>query len=283
MKSSFFTVALASMVALAGTQALVAQSMKLTKLWETDTTVTTPESVFYDAKSNTIYVSCINGGPAAENSKSFIAKVSTDGKVLQRITEGLNSTKGLIISGNKLYVTEMFKLVEIDAKTGKVIKKYDVPEAKFLNDVTTDEKGMVYFTDMRSNRLWMLHDGMVMKVTEGGPLNSPNGLLYEKGRLLVGNGDGKILAYDLKTKQFSTVAEGITSGIDGLVSDGKKGYFASEWRGKIWHVSPDGKIELLHDSVDQKINTADIDYIPSKKMLLVPTFFVNKVLAFKAE
>ncbi|MDJ1502583.1 SMP-30/gluconolactonase/LRE family protein [Xanthocytophaga agilis] len=260
----------------------IAQSVKLTKVWETDTTVTTPESVFYDNKTNTIYVSCINGGPAPENSKSFIAKVSPDGKVLQRITEGLNSTKGLIVSGNKIYVTEIFKLVEIDLKTGKVSKKYDVPEAKFLNDVTADESGMVYFTDMRNNRIWMLHNGMIMKVSEGGPLNNPNGLLYEKGKLLVGNGDGKILAYDIKTKQYTTLAEGM-GGIDGLVSDGKKGYFASEWRGKIWHVTPDGKIELLHDTVDQKINTADIDYIPSKKTLLVPTFFVNKVLAFKVD
>ncbi|MDJ1491603.1 SMP-30/gluconolactonase/LRE family protein [Cytophagaceae bacterium DM2B3-1] len=260
----------------------IAQSVKLTKVWETDTTVTTPESVFYDSKTNTIYVSCINGGPAPENSKSFIAKVSPDGKVLQRITEGLNSTKGLIVSGNKIYVTEIFKLVEIDLKTGKVIKKYDVPEAKFLNDVTADESGMVYFTDMRNNRIWMLHNGMIMKVSEGGPLNNPNGLLYETGKLLVGNGDGKILAYDIKTKQYTTLAEGM-GGIDGLVSDGKKGYFASEWRGKIWHVTPDGKIELLHDTVDQKINTADIDYIPSKKTLLVPTFFVNKVLAFKVD
>ena len=273
MKFPFTKTAFLGALLFTGSQALVAQSIKLTKVWETDTTVTTPESVFYDAKTNAIYVSCINGGPAAENSKSFIAKVSPDGKVLQRITEGLNSTKGLIVAGSKLYVTEIFKLVEIDLKTGKVIKKYDVPEAKFLNDVTADEKGMVYFTDMRSNRLWMLHDGMIMKVAEGEPLNNPNGLLYEKGKLLVGNGDGKILAYDLKTKQFSTLSEGISGGIDGLVSDGKKGYFASEWRGKIWHVSPDGKPVLLHDSVEQKMNTADIEYIPSKKMLLVPTFF----------
>jgi outer membrane protein assembly factor BamB len=283
MKSAFFTAALMGASFWLGLQTPMAQSVKLTKLWETDTTVTTPESVFYHTKSNTIYVSCINGGPAAENSKSFIATVSPEGKVLKRITEGLNSTKGLIVVGDKLYVTEIFKLVEIDLKTGKVLKKYDVPEAKFLNDLSADEHGMVYFTDMRSNRLWMLHNGMIMKVAEGEPLNSPNGILYEKGRLLIGNGDGKILAYDLKTKKYSTVAEGISGGIDGLVSDGKKGYFASEWRGKIWHVSPDGKPELLHDSVEQKINTADIEYVPAKKLLLVPTFFVNKVLAFKVE
>jgi len=225
-------------------------------------------------------VSCINGRPAAENTKSFIAKLSPDGKVLQRITENLNSTKGLAIAGNKLYVTEIFKLVEIDLRTGKVVRKYDVPEAKFLNDVSIDDKGIVYFTDMRSNRLWMLRNGAIEKVAEGEPLTNPNGVLYEKGKLLIGNGDGKLLAYDLKTRQYTTIAEGMGS-LDGVVSDGKNGYFVSEWHGKIWHVAPDGKTHLLHDSVEKKVNTADIDYIPGKKLLLVPTFFTNKVLAFK--
>jgi len=87
------------------------QDVKLKKVWESDTTLTTPESVFYNAKDQTIYVSCINGAPSAENSKSFIAKIGTDGKIQKlKLTEDLNSTKGLEIVNDKLYVTEMFKL-----------------------------------------------------------------------------------------------------------------------------------------------------------------------------
>jgi len=260
------------------------QELKLKKVWESDTTLTTPESVFYNAKDQTIYVSCINGGPSAENQKSFIAKVSTDGKIKKlKLTEDLNSTKGLELVNDKIYVTEMFKLVEIDAKTGKVIKKYDVPEAKFLNDVSIDRKlNIVYFTDMRSNRIWMLENGKILKVTEDTLLKNPNGVLFENGKLLVGNGNGKLLSYDLKGKKFTVVAD-VKGGIDGIAADGKKGYFISEWRGKIWHINAQGKESLLLDSVNEKINTADIDYIPSKKLLIVPTFFKNKVVAYSVE
>jgi len=260
------------------------QDVKLKKVWESDTTLTTPESVFYNAKDQTIYVSCINGAPSAENSKSFIAKIGTDGKIQKlKLTEDLNSTKGLEIVNEKLYVTEMFKLVEIDAKSGKVIKKYEVPEAKFLNDVSIDRKlNIVYFTDMRSNRIWILENGKIVKLTEDTLLKNPNGVLFENGKLLVGNGDGKLLSYDLKTKKFTVVAD-VKGGIDGIAADGKKGYFVSEWRGKVWHINPLGKTSLLLDSVNEKINTADIDYIPSKKLLIIPTFFKNKVVAYSVE
>ncbi|MFC0184851.1 PQQ-like domain-containing protein [Pseudarcicella hirudinis] len=258
--------------------------VKLTKLWESDTTLTTPESIYYEPKENILYISCINGGPSADNSKSFISKIDLNGKITKlKLTENLQSTKGLVALGSKLYVTEIFKLVEIDLKTGKVLNKYEVPEAKFLNDVTVDAKNnVVYFTDMRSDRLWKLDKGQIVKVAEGAPLKSPNGVVFEKGKLIVGNGDGKVLAYDLKTGEYSTKAEGL-GGIDGILPDGKGGYLASEWRGKVWHVNPEGKTSLLLDLVDAKINTADFEYIPGKKLLVIPNFFKNKVTAYSVD
>lgn len=258
--------------------------VKLTKLWESDTTLTTPESIYYEPKENILYISCINGGPSADNSKSFISKIDLNGKITKlKLTENLQSTKGLVALGSKLYVTEIFKLVEIDLKTGKVLNKYEVPEAKFLNDVTVDAKNnVVYFTYMRSDRLWKLDKGQIVKVAEGAPLKSPNGVVFEKGKLIVGNGDGKVLAYDLKTGEYSTKAEGL-GGIDGILPDGKGGYLASEWRGKVWHVNPEGKTSLLLDLVDAKINTADFEYIPGKKLLVIPNFFKNKVTAYSVD
>ncbi|MDR6562755.1 MULTISPECIES: SMP-30/gluconolactonase/LRE family protein [unclassified Arcicella] len=257
----------------------------LKKLWESDTTsLLTPESILFEPKSKTVFVSCINGGPAATNSNSYIAKVDLNGKVTQqKFTENLQSTKGLGFLDGKLYVTEIFKLVEIDAKSGKVLNKYDVPDAKFLNDIGVDTKNkIVYFTDMRSDRLWKLDKGQIVKVVEGAPLKSPNGLFFENGKLIAGNGDGKILAYDLQSQQFSTIAEGM-GGIDGILTDGKKGYFASEWRGKVWHINTEGKTQLLLDFVDAKVNTADFEYIPSKKLLIIPTFLKNKIMAYGVE
>ena len=98
MKSLLYASALAGVFLLLASSGVAAQSVKLTKVWESDTTLTTPESVLYDAKANVLYVSCINGGPAPENSKSFIAKVSPEGKIIKRnFTENLTSTKECII------------------------------------------------------------------------------------------------------------------------------------------------------------------------------------------
>ena len=254
----------------------------LTKIWETDTLISTPESVVFDTKSKALYVACINGAPTATNEKSFISKLDLNGKITQlKVTENLHAVKGLDVLDGKIYVAEIFKLVEIDAKTGKVIQKYEVPNATFLNGVSVDKKNkIVYFTDMRSDRLWKLEKGQLVKVAEGAPLKTPNGVFFENDKLIIGNGDGKILALDLKTQQYATIAEGM-GGLDGILSDGQKGYFATEWRGKIWHINPEGKTQLLLDTVDAKMNTADIEYIPSQKTLLVPTFWKNKVIAYK--
>lgn len=254
----------------------------LTKIWETDTLISTPESVVFDTKSKALYVACINGAPTATNEKSFISKLDLNGKITQlKVTENLHAVKGLDVLDGKIYVAEIFKLVEIDAKTGQVLHKYEVPNATFLNGVSVDKKNkIVYFTDMRSDRLWKLEKGQLVKVAEGAPLKTPNGVFFENEKLIIGNGDGKILALDLKTQQYATIAEGM-GGLDGILSDGQKGYFATEWRGKIWHINPEGKTQLLLDTVDAKMNTADIEYIPSQKILLVPTFWKNKVIAYK--
>lgn len=265
---------------------VMAQTPTLTQVWETDTTLTTPESVLYDTKNNVLYVSCINGKSVPENQTSFVAKLGLDGKVQQRImTPGLNAIKGMGIIGNKLYTASFFAVNEIDLATGKVVNNYTVPDAKMLNDITIDSKNKtLYVTDMRANSVWKLQDGKLEKILDGGLLKNPNGLLYDNGKLLIGNGEGILYSYDTKTKDLSKFAEGMgteKSGIDGIESDGKKGYFVSEWRGRIWHVTPEGKPSLLLDTIDKPMNTADFSYVPGKKMLFVPTFLKNKVVAYK--
>lgn len=257
-------------------------SQSLTKIWETDTLTTTPESVLYEPTEKVLYVACINGKPSAENNSSFIAKVELDGKIRTlKFATDLNSTKGMGIMGNKLFVTEMFKIVELDIKTGKVIKKYDVPEAKFLNDIAVDAKsGVVYFSDSGNPAIWMLKNGQLTKLLSGTPLKNPNGVFYENETLLVGNGDGILYRYNLKTKALAKVAEGM-GGIDGIAPDGNGNYIISEWGGKIWFAKADGTIKEMLNTVDQKINTADLDYAKDKNLVFVPTFFHNTVAAYQ--
>ena len=275
---SFLLISLLSGTTLSAVQA---QTIDLKPVWETDTTLRTPECVLFDPGKNVLYVACINGNPTLENKTSYVSKVGQDGKVIQlKFTENLNSTKGMGLSGDKLYVTEMTQVVEIALATGKILNRYPIEGAKFLNDIAVDtKKGVVYVTDSGDSKVWALTNGKASVVLTGAPLKGPNGLLFENDQLLIGNGDGSLLTMNPATKKLDTVAKGM-GGIDGIVALGNKEYVVTEWGGKIWHVRADGTTELKIDTSGEKINSADIGYNPTTKVLYVPTFFHNTVKAY---
>ncbi|MBD2757284.1 SMP-30/gluconolactonase/LRE family protein [Spirosoma validum] len=258
-----------------------AQSIELKPIWETDTTLRTPESVLYEPTKKILYVACINGNPNLENKSSYIAKVGLDGKVIQlKFTDNLNSTKGMGIMGDKLYVTEMTQVAEIALATGKILNRYPIEGAKFLNDIAIDtKKGVVYVTDSNDSKVWAITNGKASLVLADAPLKGTNGLLFENNQLLIGNGDGSLLGLNPETKQLSTIAKGM-GGIDGIVALGNKTYVVTEWGGKIWYIHADGTTELKMDTSKEKINSADIGYNPMTKVLFVPTFFHNTVKAY---
>lgn len=258
-----------------------AQTVELKPVWETDSTLRTPESVLYEPSQKILYVACINGGPSLENKGSYISKLGLDGKVIQlKFTENLNSTKGMGILGKKLYVTEMNQVAEIDLSSGKILNRYPVEGAKFLNDIAVDsKKGIVYITDSNDSKVWALSKGTLSIVLSGDQIKGNNGLLFENGQLLIGNGDGSLLSLNPDSKQLSTIAK-VGGGIDGIVALGNKSYIVTEWGGKIWHVKSDGTTELKMDTSADKINSADVGYDPATKVLFVPTFFHNTVRAF---
>jgi sugar lactone lactonase YvrE len=49
----------------------------------------------------------------------------------------------------------------------------------------------------------------------------------------------------------------------------------------IYYVKPDGSKTELIDTRAQKSNTADIGFDPATKTVYVPTFFKNKVVAYR--
>ena len=258
-----------------------AQTVDLKPIWETDTTLRTPESVLFEPGQSVLYVACINGNPSLENKSSYIAKLGLNGKVIQlKFTDNLNSTKGMGILGDKLYVTEMTQVAEIALATGKILNRYSIEGAKFLNDIAIDTgKGVVYVTDSNDSKVWAIANGKASLVLAGDPLKGTNGLLFETDQLLIGNGDGSLLSLNPATKQLTTLAKGM-GGIDGIVALGNKTYMVTEWGGKIWYVHADGKTELKLDTSSQKINSADIGYNPATQTLFVPTFFHNTVKAY---
>jgi len=256
---------------------------KVDKQWQTKKELRVPESVLFDESRNVLYVSNINGKSTEKNGQGFISKVSLDGKIeVLKWATGLHAPKGSAIYRNKLYVSDIDHLIEIDVKTGKILAKYPATGAKFLNDVAADASGNVYVTDMSSENsmIYTLRHGTMVVWMKGGEISRPNGLDIEGKRLLVGNsGDGSLKAINLADKKITTIAR-VGSGIDGLRSDGKGNYFISDWRGKTSLVTASGQIIVLIDTTALKINSADLEYIKNRQLLLIPTFFANSVVAY---
>jgi hypothetical protein len=251
-------------------------SQSLTKIWTTADGLKTPESVLYDASLNSIFVSNIDGNPTEKDGNGFISILNTDGKMktLHWIT-GLNAPKGQAISKGNLYVADIDELVEISIKEARITNRYKVENAKFLNDVTAGEDGTVYFSDMQDHKIYALSNGKVALWLDDKILENVNGLWAEKGQLYAGN--AKILQIDIKTKTIKTLVENC-NGIDGLerLKDGN--FIYSNWQGRIFVTKNSESIKLI-DTVDKQ-NTADIDFVPEKNLILVPTFSGNSVEAY---
>jgi sugar lactone lactonase YvrE len=255
---------------------------KLAKLWETPKVMLTSESVLFDEDRNIIYVSNINGQPLEKNEQGFISKLSPEGEVLvEKWIEGLNAPKGMGVFEDKLYVTDIDQVVEIDIAKGEIASRYPAQGSKFLNDISIDKSGNIYISDMTANKIYRISKGSIDVWLESELLNNPNGLFVENGSLLIGITDS-VLKADLQTKELTVYIQN-TGGIDGIVPDGKGNYLISDWEGHIHLINPNKEKVKLLDTTTENINAADIDYVISKKMLLVPTFFDNRVMAYKLE
>jgi hypothetical protein len=256
----------------------------LSEMWKTDTLMTTCESVRYDQTRNLLFVSCINGNPSDKNRTGFISKLRPDGTIESlNWVSGLNAPKGMGIIGNLLYVADIDQLVIIDIPTAIVIEKLNVEGASFLNDVSIGPDGKVYFTDSDTGYIWIYSNGVMKSwITEG--LNRPNGLYVEESRvLLTSSGSEDLKVIDKSTGNIETVTSGIGQG-DGIEFTGSAGfYITTSWAGEIFLILPDySKISLLKTS-DQEINSADIGFNTAAQVLYVPTFYNNRVVAYKLE
>lgn len=250
----------------------------LTLKWETDSVLTTCESVLYDKDKDVLYVANIAGKPDSVDGNGFISTVGLDGKVINaQWAKGLNAPKGMGLANGKLYAADITNIVEIDPATGAITATYPVEGAQFLNDVTTDG-GKVYVSDSNTGKVSLLENGTV--TTYVSDQVGPNGLLVDGGTFLIAHWGAKTLNTIDASKQVIMKADSIENP-DGIEAVGDGGYLVSSWNGKITYVDTNGKTTTILDTSAAGVSAADIEYIQEKKLLLIPTFFKNKVVAYE--
>lgn len=254
-----------------------AQSINLEKIWEAKESLPVPESVLYKADTKELYVSLIDGSANVKDGKGGIAILNLDGSMKNaHWVSGLNAPKGLAIYKNTLYVADLTAVVSIDLPTGKVKHKLEIEKAVFLNDLTVDNKGTLYVSDTRTNKIYQIKDNRYELFSEN--VTSANGLKWMDKSLFVLAGT-ELWKID-KKKQVTVIARGFEKVGDGLEPIGNGEFIATCWAGIIYHVKKDGSIEKLQD-VQGKMNTADLGYNPTDKIIYIPTFNQNSVIAYQ--
>jgi hypothetical protein len=264
-----------------------------TALWILSADVNAPESAYYDATSNAIFVSSINGDVLAKDGNGYISRLAADGKVVNaKWATGLNAPKGLRSVGGTLWVTDIDEVVGIEIASGRITAHVKIDGAKFLNDLATAPDGTVYASDSQTFRIYAVKDGnpsMFVEIAE--PIETPNGVLVDGNRLIVGTmgapgargaqnppSGGRLIAFDLRTKARTEITPQPIGGIDGIESDGRGGFLVTDVFGmRLLHVSASGTARTL---LQFTAAGADFGYIASRKVAVVPFLFGNSVAAY---
>jgi DNA-binding beta-propeller fold protein YncE len=255
------------------------QSSKLKKVWEVKTGLDVPESATFNPYDKTIYVSNIVGKFDVKDGVGYISKINLKGEIIQKEwVKGLNAPKGMSFSKSRLYITDMDRLLEIEVPSGKILKEYKNSHFKDLNDVAVAPDGKVYVTDSGGDCLFVMGNDSLEIFVQSPEIQGMNGICIENNKIYIGAGD-KLLSIDVTTKSITVLATN-TGYVDGLIKINKNTFITSDWGGKIQLIVLGKSPEKLLES---KINAADLGYIPSKGLLLVPTFTENTVVAYKVE
>jgi len=279
-------------------QAPAAEGPTLKPIWDIKGDFAAPESAYYHAASNSVFVSSINGQILDKDGNGYISRLSPDGKVVSaKWVTGLNGPKGLRSVGNTLWVADIDEVVGMDIGSGKITSRVKVDGAAFLNDLAAAPDGTVYVSDSMLSRIYAVKDGKSSVFVEGADVvEQPNGLLVDGSRLILGSigpapqrgaapgrgrgpaASGHLFAFDLKTRQRTQLTSDAVGGIDGIEPDGSGGLLVTDVIGqRLLHVAKSGQVRVL---AKFSAGGADFGYIGAKRIAVVPFLFENRVAAY---
>jgi sugar lactone lactonase YvrE len=260
----------------------------------------TPEAVRFDPTDDVFFVSNINGSPGAKDNNGFISRVRGEGgevDSLMFISGGrggvtLNAPKGLAITGDTLWVTDIDAVRAFNKKTGQAIASYPVPGAVFLNDIATGPDGALYITDtgIRIGASGMSHPGpdRIFKLTRAGQVSTalqldslvgPNGITWDDANqrfIIVAFAATAIMGWKPGDSTTTTIATG-KGQFDGVERLGDGRILVSSWADSSIYVL-DGS--ALVRAVGGVASPADIGVDTKRNRVAIPLFEGNRVELF---
>lgn len=260
--------------------------------WTLAQTVKNPESTYYDAQMDVVFVSSVMGNPAEKDKNGWISTLTTKGDVIdEKWVSGLDAPKGMRSHDGTLWVSNIDEVIAIDIATAKIKKRVRIKGSKFLNDVAIGPEGEVYVSDTFGDAIWVVRNGKPSIFVRGSSYEAPNGLLVQGDKLIVagwGMGvkpdfssktKGRIYSIDLKTKKKMLITPKPFANLDGLEVDANGNYLVSDWgAGKVFSVTPDGTVTVILEGFK---GSADIGYITGRGIVVVPRMAEDQVSAYK--
>ena len=212
-----------------------------------------PESAIFDPTHQRLIVSVMVGHPGKADGNGHLALLSANGEVLDpNWVTGLDAPKGMAIVGDTLLIADLTRLHEVDLQTGKLLRSLNVPDAVFLNDITSDGE-QAFVSDFMRHQIWQYRAGEMSLWLEDTALAHPNGLLLDDTRLVVGSWGqgmredfsteepGALLAVDLETQAITPIVPDLGN-LDGVVRI-NDALLVNDWiTGQLFEVGSDGTV-----------------------------------------
>jgi sugar lactone lactonase YvrE len=262
-----------------------------------------PESVLHDPAQDVYFVSNIDGPSAMKDGRGFIARVRPDGSIeeLGWVASGkddvaLNAPKGMAITGDTLWVTDIDVVRGFDRRTGAPIATIDLaPEgAVFLNDLVAAPNGALYATDTQikpdergnvthpgTDRLFRIGpDRMATIALSTDRFIRPDGIALDKRAerfLIVSYGGDTIFAWKPGSGNLEVLAAGPGqfNGIE--ITDEGRVFITSQSTASLWELRDDRLIEVILNLP----GAADLGYDAKRRRIMVPLTGANRVEVYE--
>ncbi len=136
------------------------------------------------------------------------------------------------------------------------------------------------FKNIKLNLKWA--SPASFKIPESVIYDKENNALYVSninGKSDEKNNQGFLSRINPESKKINLLVKH-KGGIDGLKHYKRNSFIVTDWAGKTQIITKNKKPQILLDTTEKRINATDFEYIPAQKLIIIPTFFHNRIFFY---
>jgi len=232
-----------------------------------------PESVIFDTLYNRYLVSNYGSGS--------IIQIDSIGNESVFVNQ-MNATQGLEIVDSIIYVGCDSTVRGFHLATGAQVMNLKIEDVENLNDVTSDNNGHLFVTDVFGEKIIKvyLESQMYSTFVEGNGILNPNGIIFDNAnnRLLVCSyrPNFPIQQVDLIDSTVSTILETNLHYSDGITIDEDANVYFTSWSTKAIYKLNNNLSDIV-EVYQNDGGPADIFYDKTRNQLVIPLQQINSI------